>query len=611
MRFVGIVIFRFVGVAMLFGGHAAAAEEVPWRHGIAMYGEPKYGADFKHFDYVNPNAPKGGLARLQAIGGFDTLNPFTSKGHAAAGSGLIYDTLLESSKDETHSAYASLAEAVRTPEDRSWVAFRLDADARWHDGKPVTADDLIFTFDVLMEKGPPSIRFYYSDVDRAIKVDERTVKFTIKNHNREMPLILGDLPVLPKHYWEGRDFEKTTLEPPPGSGPYRIKAVDAPRSITYERVGNYWGADKPSHEGLDNFGEIRYDYYRDATVAIEAFKAGEYDFRDENSSKHWATAYDIGPVEDGRILREEVEHHRPVGMQAFVFNTRRAFFRDARVRLALAQAFDFEWLNANLFHGEYKRTRSFFDNSELAATGLPSPEELKLLEPYRDIVPPEVFAREYAPPSAAGGSPSVRRNLLKADRLLKDAGWIIRDMRRVNAETGRPLAFEVLLSMPLMERVVLSMRRNLRRLGVDIAIRTVDTAQYVERRRAFDFDMIVGVWPQSLNPGSEQLDFWSSEAAARNGSRNYAGIRNKAVDGLIRKIVSAPDRAALVTATRALDRVLQWNHYVIPQYHLAHDRLIFWNKFGRPDVIPMRGYQFSAWWVDPAKAAKLGGGIGR
>lgn len=582
-----------------------AADDVPWVHGIAMHGALKYGPDFSHFDYVNPDAPKGGKVRLADIGNFDTLNPFTLKGSAASGLGLMYDTLLGSSADEPFSVYTSLAEAVQVPKDRSWVAFRIDPDARWHDGKPVTADDVIFTFHIQMEKGRPSFQFYYAGVDQAIRVDDRTVKFTFKEKNAELPLILGQMQILPKHYWEEREFEKTTLEPPLGSGPYRIKEVDAPRSITYERVADYWGVNKPSHRGFYNFDEIRYDFYLDTTVAIEAFKAGRYDFRAENSSKHWATAYDIDAVKDGRVIRDEVHHERPAGMQAFVFNMRRDLFKDVRVRQALAYTFDFAWANANLFYGQYIRTRSYFENSDLAATGLPGPDELALLEPLRDQVPPEVFTKAYQPPSSDGSPGSMRGNLRQATALLKEAGWVVKDKKLVHGQTGKPFKFEVLLVSPLFERIVLSMKQNLNRLGIDVDIRTVDSSQYIERIKTFDFDVIVNVWGQSMSPGNEQLNFWGSEAADRQGSRNFGGIKNPAADALIAKIIQADDRQSLVAATRALDRVLQWNHYVIPQWHLNYDRLIFWNKFGRPETLPIQGNQFFAWWVDDARAKAL------
>lgn len=580
--------------------HAAGTGPV---HGLAMHGEPKYGPDFRHFDYVNPGAPKGGTVRLDATGTFDSFNPFIVKGQAAAGIGLIYDTLMTQAQDEPFSEYGLLAESIETPEDRSWVIFSLRPEARWHDGVPVTADDVVFTFETLMSKGSPQYKFYYGNVDHVEKLDERRVKFVFKpGENRELPLILGQLQVLPKHYWEGRDFEKTSLEPPLGSGPYRVGAFEPGRFVSYDRVDDYWGRDLPVNVGQDNFDVIRYEYFRDRVVALEAFKAGALDYRAENLSKAWATAYDIPAVRDGALRLEEIEHHRTAPMQGFVYNLRRPLFQDPRVRRALAYAFDFEWSNKNLFYGQYKRTRSYFDNSELAATGLPGPEELAILEPYRGRVPEEVFTEVYEPP-ATDGTGRIRSNLREADTLLKEAGWVIKNGKRVNAKTGEPFQFELLLVNPSFERIALPFAKNLERLGITMRVRTVDTAQYIKRLETFDYDMIVGGWGQSLSPGNEQRSFWGSDAADRPGSRNYAGIKDPVVDALVEALIAAPDRESLVTRTRALDRGLQWGHYVIPQWHLNYDRLAFWDIFGFPPPTDLRGAIFNTWWIDPEKAA--------
>ncbi len=594
----GLLLAWFIPLA------AQAAESGP-RHGIAMHGEPKYPPDFKRFDYVNPNAPKGGLVRLAAQGGFDSFNGFISKGEDVAGLGNIYDTLMTGSADEPFSQYGLLAESIETPEDRSWVQFTLRPEARWHDGKPVTADDVTWSFQTLVEKGAPFYRFYYGSVAKVEKIGARTVRFTFKpGENRELPLIIGQLAVLPKHYWETRDFEKTTLEPPLGSGPYRIKAFDTNRYVTYERVEDYWGKDLPVNVGRNNFGAIRYDYYRNAAVSVEAFKAGAYDYRAENSSKNWATAYDIPAAKKGLLVKLDSPHRRVQGMQGFVFNLRRGIFKDRRVRQALAYAFDFEWSNRNLFYGQYTRSRSYFDNSDLAASGLPSAEELKILEPYRGRIPDEVFTQEYAPPATKGDG-RIRSNLRTGDALLKEAGWIIKDRIRVNAKTGQKLEFEILLVSPLFERIALPFTKGLQRLGIAATVRTVDSSQYIRRLETFDFDMVVGSWGQSLSPGNEQRNYWGSDAAGRNGSRNLVGISDPVIDELIELLIAAPDREGLVTRVRALDRVLQWGHYVIPHWHITYDRLVFWNKFGRPETTPMQGAQFSTWWFDANAAAAL------
>ncbi|MBL6929400.1 MAG: ABC transporter substrate-binding protein [Rhodospirillales bacterium] len=577
-------------------------------HALAMHGTPKYGPDFKHFDYVNPDAPKGGTVRRASTGGFDSFNPFIIKGEAAIGLGLTYDTLTETSHDEPFTHYGLLAETIETPEDRSWVQFTLRKEARWHDGKTVTADDVLFSFNMLREKGAPFYRFYYASVERAEKIDERTVKFVFKpGDNRELPLILGQLSVLPKHYWETRDFNKTTLEPPLGSGPYRIKSFEAGRRIVYGRVADYWGKDIALNVGRHNFDEISYDYYRDRTVQLEAFKAGAFDFRVENSSKNWATAYDVPAVNKGLLVKDTFKHSRSSGIQGFVFNTRRDIFTDKRVRQALTYAFDFEWSNKNLFYSQYRRTRSFFDNSELAAKGLPGKDELEILEPFRGKIPDEVFTKEYQPPET-DGTGRIRSNLRIADKLLKDAGWVIKDQKRVHAETGAALDFTITLVSPEFERISLPFAKNLKRLGVEARVRTVDTAQYLRLLETFDFDMITFVWGQSLSPGNEQRNFWGSAAATQKGSRNFIGINDPIIDELIEKLIAAPDRESLVAHCRALDRVLQWGHYLVPQFHLGADRIAYWDVFGRPKITPQDGAQFDAWWIVPEKETSVQSG---
>ena len=574
-------------------------------HGLSIHGDLKYGPGFKHFEYANPDAPKGGDVRLPAIGTFDNLNPFILKGVAAAGLGQLFDTLTLASSDEPSSEYGLIAESVEVPADRSWVAFTLRPEARFHDGSPITADDVIWTFQTLKSKGHPFYRAYYAQVAKAETQGPRKVKFSFgAGENRELPVIAGQLPVLSKAYWSKRDFEKTTLEPPLGSGPYRVESVDAGRSIVYRRVKNYWGAKLPVRAGQDNFDTIRYDYYRDSTVALEAFKAGQYDFRQENSAKNWATAYTIPAVTQGLIKKEEIPNQVPTGMQAFVFNTRRPIFQDRRVRQALGYAFDFEWANKSLFYGAYTRTRSYFSNSELASSGLPGPEELKVLDPFRGRVTPEVFTKEYQPP-VTDGSGDIRANLREALALLKEAGWVVQGGKLANARTGEPMQFEILLDDPNFERITLPFVKNLERLGVTARVRTVDSAQYQKRVESFDFDMAVAVWAQSLSPGNEQTDFWTSERAGIAGSRNLAGVRDPVVDKLVELVISAPDRQNLVARTRALDRVLLWGFYGIPHFHIRTFRVAYWDKFDRPRVSPRYALGFDTWWVDAKKEAAL------
>jgi microcin C transport system substrate-binding protein len=556
-------------------GPAIGADPIRPAHGLSMYGELEYGPGFTHLEYVNPRAPKGGAVTLSAVGTFDTLNPFTLKGMAAAGLGQVFDTLMVGSGDEAFAQYGLVAESVETPPDRSWVAFTLRATARFHDGSPITVADVIWTFDTLKAKGHPFYRTYYGQVASAEPAGPRRVRFTFKGGmNRELPLIVGQMPVLPKAWWAGRDFAKTTLEPLLGSGPYAVAAAEPGRSITYRRVKDYWAAELPINVGRFNFDTIRYDYYRDGTVALEAFKGGAYDFRRENSAKSWATGYDVPTVRDGRIRKEQIPNQVPTGMQGFVYNTRRDVFRDPRVREALTHAFDFEWANAHLFYGAYTRTASYFSNSELAS-------------------------KDYRPPSTEPGG--LRPNLVHALRLLSDAGWVVRDLRLVNAATGRPLTFEILLDDPTWERISLPFVENLKRLGVVARIRTVDSAQYEYRLKHFDFDMTMAVFRQSLSPGNEQADFWGSEAARTPGSRNLAGISDPVVDRLIGEIVAAPDRATLIARTQALDRVLLAGHYMIPHWHITAFRVAYWNRFGRPALAPKYELGFDTWWNVPRK----------
>lgn len=592
--------------ASLATGAALAAEAVK-SHGIAMHGDLKYPANFRNFDYVNPAAPKGGDVRLAATGSYDSFNGFIIKGQPAISLGLIYDSLMMNSLDEPFSEYCLLCETVEVPQDRSWVAFTLRANARWHDGKPITVEDVIWTFNTLREKGDPFYRYYYASVEKVEKTGDRSVKFTfVRGENRELPLIIGQLPVLPKHYWADKNFEATTLEPPLGSGAYRIDSFEPGRSITYVRVSDYWGARLAVNVGSSNFDKVRYDYYRDSTVAIEAFKSGAVDYRDENSSRHWATSYNIPAVRDGRLKKEEIPHKRSAGMQGFVFNMRREIFKDPMVRQALAYGFDFEWSNKTLFYGQYARSRSFFQNSELAANGLPQGREREILAGFADRLPPEIFTRTYTPP-VTDGSGNNREQLRYALTQLRQAGWDINTETRklTHTETGKVMEFEVLLVSPLFERVVLPFKKNLVRLGIEVKVRTVDPAQYQERLNNYDYDMIVWTWGQSMSPGNEQRNFWGSESADRKGSRNFSGIKDPVIDELIELVIAAPTREELVQRIRALDRVLQWSHIVIPHWHGPYDRVLSWDKFSRPSVIPDRGTSLFTWWVDPVKERNL------
>lgn len=592
--------------ASLATGAALAAEAVK-SHGIAMHGDLKYPANFRNFDYVNPAAPKGGEVRLAATGTFDSFNGFIIKGQPAVALGLIYESLMTNSLDEPFSEYCLLCETVEVPQDRSWIAFTLRPQARWHDGEPITVEDVIWTFNTLREKGDPFYRYYYASVENVEKTGDRSVKFTFKpGENRELPLIIGQLTVLPKHYWADKNFEATTLEPPLGSGAYRIDSFEAGRSITYVRVPDYWGARLAVNVGSSNFDKVRYDYYRDSTVVIEAFKSGAMDYRDENSSRHWATSYDIPAVKDGRLKKEKISHKRSAGMQGFVFNMRRDIFKDPMVRRALAYGFDFEWSNKTLFYGQYVRTSSFFQNSELAATGLPQGREREILAEYADRLPPEVFTKTYTLP-VTDGSGKNREQLRYALTLLQQAGWDINKETRklTHAETGKVMEFEILLVSPLFERIVLPFKKNMARLGIEIKVRTVDSAQYQQRTENFDYDMIVSGWGQSMSPGNEQRNYWGSEVADRQGSRNLSGIKDPVVDELIELLIAAPTREELVQRTRALDRVLQWSHIVIPHWHTPYDRVLSWDKFSRPSVTPERGVNLFNWWLDPVKEKAL------
>ena len=584
-----------VALLLIFAGNAHAAAT----HGMSLFGDLKYGPDFRHFDYVNPDAPKGGTMRYATLGTFDNLNPFVIKGVAAAGITDIFDTLTVASEDEPSSEYGLVAETIELAPDKLSVLYTLRKEARFHDGTPMTPEDVIWTFETLRAKGLPHYRSYYGDVTKVEKEGERGVRFSFKSaDNRELPQIIGQMPVLSKAYWSGRDFAGTTLDAPLGSGPYKVESLDPGRSITYRRVADYWAADLPVNKGRHNVDVMRYDYYRDGTIALEAFKAGQYDVRLENVSKNWATGYDSPALRAGLVKKEAIPNQRPSGMQGFGFNLRRPLFQDPRVRQALAYAFDFEWSNKELFYNAYTRTRSYFDNSELAATGVPQGEELKILEKFRGRIPDEVFTTEYDPPKY-DGSGNIRDGLREALRLLKEAGWTFKGDKLVNDETGQPFEFEIMLVLPEFERIVLPFKKNLERMGITARVRTIDAAQYERRMQTFDFDMAVVSFGASQSPGNELRDYFGSQAADEQGSQNYLGIKSKVIDELVEELIKAPDRASLVAHTRALDRVLQYGYYVIPHYHVSAFRVAYWDKFRRPAISPKYAVGFDTWWVDP------------
>src|SRR5712672_1974538 len=596
---------------------AGAQERNPdWRHGLSLFGELKYPPGFKHFDYVNPSAPKAGTVRMIAFGTFDNFNEVVAglKGSIAMGASMISDTLMAPSLDEVSTDYGLIAEAVSHPPDFASATFRLRVAARHHDGKPVTVEDAIFSMEAF-KKHSPMMAAYYRHVVKVEQTGEREVSFVFDAPgNREMPVILGQLNVLPRHWWEGtdaagkkRDVGATTLEPPLGNGAYRIKEFVAGRTIVFERVKDYWGKDLNVNIGRDNFDELRFEYFRDATVAIEAFKFYNVDWRTENSVKNWETAYDFPAVKEKRVILEKFPERSRGNMQAFVFNTRRDKFKDARLRRAFNFAFDFEEMNKQIFYGQYTRIASYFEGTELASSGLPSGQELAILAAVRDKVPPEVFTTPYANP--VGGTPeAVRTNLREGLRLLREAGYEVRNQKLVNAKTGEPVVVEFLGADPNSERLSLFFKPSLERMGVTVTVRTVDDAQYENRLRQWDFDIITASWPESLSPGNEQRDYWGSPSADVPGSRNYVGIKNPAVDALIDRVIFAKSREELVAATRALDRVLLWNHFVVPQWTYGKVRSARWDRFGHPDKLPEYGASAfpTIWWWDAERAAKTG-----
>jgi microcin C transport system substrate-binding protein len=576
---------------------ANAKDEYNNKHAISVFDKIKYHEGFKHFEYINPSAPKGGTIRLAERGTFDSLNQFVLKGVPAVGLDSIYESLLVTSLDESFTAYGLLAKHLKVSSDKSSITFYMHKNAKWHDDMPITAHDVKWTFKTILEKGHPSYKSYFSDVKNIEVIDSHTIKFNFNNNNnRELPIIIGQMKILPKHFWKEKDFNSSGFLKPLGSGPYRIKNVVAGKNIIYERIKDHWGINHPVYIGHNNFNIIQYDYYRDSNVMIEALKAKEYDFRSENISKEWATSY-TSLKENSSFVKEELDHELPQGMQAFVYNTRKKIFKDINVRKALSLAFDFEWTNKTLFYGQYIRSTSYFSNSELASTGLPSKKELIILNKYKDIIPTEVFSTIYNP-GLTNGSGNNRKNLREAIKILKNANYTLDNNILKNSE-GIEIKFEILLVSPAFERIVAPFIKNLSKLGVRASIRIVDTAQYKNRLDNFDFDMVVMSRGQSLNPGNEQRNYWSSFSADISGSANWIGIKNKVVDELVELIIQSPDRNNLILHTKALDRVLLQNHYVIPHWHIRKWRLAYWNKLKRPKNIPKYNLGFpETWWYN-------------
>jgi microcin C transport system substrate-binding protein len=607
--------------ALLFLSTAIAHAEKPVT-GLAMHGAPKYGTDFTHFDYVNPNAPQGGTFKFGVTGTYDSLNPFIIRGQTALGltSGymsLVYEPLMARSWDEPFTMYGLIASTIEVPDDRSWIIFNLDASAHFADGTPVTADDVLFSWATLRDKGRPNHRTYYKKVDKAESLNNgHSVKFAFKKNadgsiDREMPLIIASMPVIPKHDWLNpddtvlRDFNQTSLRPPLGSGPYKVAKVDVGHGITYMRDPNYWGKDVAAQRGMYNFDTIQIDYYRDDGIALQAFKAGQFDMRRETDINKWMTSYDFPAVHDGRVKLEKLTHQRTEPASGFIFNTRRDLFKDPALRAALEYTFDFGWINRNLFHGQYHRTESFYPNAELAAPVLPEGRELEILNKYRAQLPPEIFTSSVRPPNTDGSEESLRSNLLKASDMLRRAGYTL-DNDQLYTPAHQPVTFEILLSDPMEEKIALNWMRNLKRVGIAVRVHTVDSAQFQARMASFNYDVTTGRWINTLSPGNEQMFFWSSAAADQQGSRNYAGIRDPVVDALATSLPSAATRDELVATVHALDRVLMSGHYTIPFYYMGADNMAYWTRIQHPEIMPVYGTVLESWWAQP-KNGNIGG----
>ena len=591
--------------AVVLASANAAAEP---SHGLSAFGELKYPADFKHFEWVNPDAPKGG--RLSTIGtsartSFDSFNAFILKGDPAQGLEYVFDALMVRAYDEPDAVYGLVAQSAEVAPDRGSVTFRLRPEARFADGTPLTADDVVFTFDTLKAKGHPLYRVQLRDITKAEALDAQTVRYSFTGtETRDLPLVAAGLPILSKAYYATREFDQTTLDPPLGSGPYQLANFKHGEFVSYKRRDDYWAKDLPVNRGRFNFDELRFEYFRDRTAGFESFKAGAFDLREEFTARDWATGYDIPAVKDGRLVLLTLPDESPSGAQGFFLNTRRPKLADIRVRKALDYAFDFEWANKNIFYDLYTRTESFFENSDMKATGKPSPAELALLEPLRGQLSPEVFGDAYKSP-VSDGSGQDRKLLREAGRLLGEAGWQVKDGKRVNAQ-GETLELEFIFYDPTTERILAGYVKNLQAIGVQTTIRRIDPAQYERRVKSFDFDAVTTRYSLRLTPGVEVRTFWGSEGAKTEGSFNLAGISDPAIDALIAKVTEAKSREELKTATRALDRVLRAGHYWVPHWYRPFHYIATWDKFGRPAVKPRyeRGI-IHTWWYDAQKAARL------
>jgi microcin C transport system substrate-binding protein len=595
---------RLISVLVLFFGVTAlASADVVVSHALAMRGEPKYPAGFRHFDYVNPNAPKGGTVTFYALGTYDSFNRYGQRGDFATASDSFNDSLMVDSADEIDVSYGLIAEKVEYDSDYRWIIFHINPRARHQDGKAITADDVVFTFNKFLEEGVPQFKSYYSLVEKVEALDRLRVKFTLSEGDKETMVSLGGLTILPKHYWESRNLSEPLDEVPLGSGAYTVSDYKMGQYIIYERLKDYWAMDLPVNRGRLNFDFTRYDYYRDQTVAFEAFKAGEYDIRIENEAKKWATQYTGSGIDAGYIVQEEIPHEIPPGMQAFIFNTQSPVFQDRLVRMAVNQLMDFEWMNRNLFYNQYTRTRSYFQNTKYAATGLPNRQEREILEPIRDKIPEEVFTQEYKPP-VTDGSGNIRRQIREALRLLKQAGWEVRNGKLVNARSAEPFEFELMIYTETTEKIAIPLQKNLERVGITMNIRKVDTSQFLNRWHDHDFDMVSMGFSAHFYPDTTLKIVWGSEYI--DSTYNQAAVQDEAVDYLLEGIdKNQGDDEALLHWGRALDRVLAWNHYVIPQWHLSKFRVASWDKFSRPEVRPKYALGLDTWWIDPVKERKL------
>jgi microcin C transport system substrate-binding protein len=591
----------FLTLPLVYFLSIATATAAP-SHCLSLYGECKYAANFSHFDYVNPNAPKGGVVKLAGdAGSFDTLNPFILKGVKAPAIGMIFDSLMVASQDEPQTMYGLIAETINISPDNSAAEFIIRKTAKFHDGTQITPEDVAFTFNLLKTKGDPTYKILYAPIKEAKVTGKNSVKFIFSdNKNKELPLIVAGMPVLSKSYYEKVDFEKPTLESPLGSGAYKVESVEQGKSIIYKRVADYWAENLPVNRGQYNFGTMRYDIYRDENVSLEALKAGGYDFRREYIARNWATAYDTPAVKDGRIIKREIPDGTPQGMQAFIFNTRLGKFSDRRVREAIGLSLDYEWVNKTIFYGAYTRNSSFFENTEFAANGLPSADELTLLKPYEKSLPLALFSTPFANPQT-DGSGDARTNLLKAQKLLAEAGWQVKNGKLVNTASEQ-LSVEFMLRQPTMERVIAPMRKNLERMGISSSIRMVDDAQYQKRTDNSEFEM-VSVW---LNrgvffPSNEQISLWHSAQADIKGGNNLAGLKSEAVDAILAALTTAKDKKSLIIAGKALDRVLLWEYVTIPNWHSGSFRVAYWDKFAMPKTTPKYDLGFQTWWIKTAK----------